>query len=305
MWLKSYLSFSSDRPLWALVADAIMAKLTPQKESKTDIALKDNVFLQSWKTLSNGKTPKTIRRLIQIAKKYNVRLEGHSFATNISRNMPIWLHIKLDSRTIKYQSRTKAGKCLWKNHKIKKVGELVDLAATLQKEDHAPDPNCLCEACTNAGDTLQCENPHECYKKAEELLGLLPTKWNPIKTRERNRQTNNNNHASLQDDQLRLDFKPNFEIQGDMKEAFRIFTTENNSENLPQTAGIDSEIGETVKVYILAELHIRESITKLLVAIYYSQGDPRNTALRVKLPDIQEESLGCLIAIKRIVRNRD
>jgi hypothetical protein len=55
----------------------------------------------------------------------------------------------------------------------------------------------------------------------------------------------------------------------------------------------------------LAEVRVINNSPKLLVAIYYSQGDPRNTALRVKLPDTQEQNLGCLIAIKRIARNTD
>jgi ribonuclease HI len=212
MWLKSYLEFGPNRPLWAQVADAIMAKLTPQRESRINITLKNNVFLQNWKTLNSKKSPKMIRKLIQTAKKYNVHLEGHSFETNISRNMPIWLHIKLDSRMIKYQSRTTTGKCLWKNHQIKLVGELADLAATLQQEEHVPDPNCQCETCTNAGDILQCENPHECYKKAEELLHLLPTKWNPNKMMEKDQQTNTDNNGP--DSQQVLTFRPNFEVKG-------------------------------------------------------------------------------------------
>jgi ribonuclease HI len=218
--------------------------------------------------------------------------------------MPIWLHIKLDSRTIKHQSRTKTGNCLWKNHLIKTVGKLADLAATLRKEDHAPDPNCLCEICTNAGDTLQCENPHDCYKKAEELLRLLPTKWNLNKMIERDQQANNNNNGIRgPDNQQKCIFKPNLEVKGDIKEAFRIFTEGNTSDNLLQTFETNNEIDETVKIYISAEVQVTDNTPKLLVAIYYGQGDLRNTALRVKLPDTQEQNLGCLIAIKRIARS--
>ena len=47
IWLKSYLKFYSDRPLWTLVADALMAINLPQSESPSNKEIRQSVFLQS------------------------------------------------------------------------------------------------------------------------------------------------------------------------------------------------------------------------------------------------------------------
>src|SRR6266508_6440228 len=70
MWLKSYLKFNNNRPLWTLVADVLMAINLPKSESSSNRETKQSVFLQSWKTLSGTKSPKTIRKLFQTAKKF-------------------------------------------------------------------------------------------------------------------------------------------------------------------------------------------------------------------------------------------
>jgi len=84
MWLKSYLKFNSDRPLWTLVADALMAINLPQSESPLDKEIRQSVFLQSWKTLTGTKSPKTIKKLFQTAKMFNVQLEGLAFSPSIT-----------------------------------------------------------------------------------------------------------------------------------------------------------------------------------------------------------------------------
>ena len=46
-WLKLYLNLDENRPTWAYVADAIMAKHTPASEENVDERARINVFLQS------------------------------------------------------------------------------------------------------------------------------------------------------------------------------------------------------------------------------------------------------------------
>jgi len=92
MWLKKYLNFGPNRPMWALVADAMIAKNVPQTESNVDPIIRQNVFLQSWKTKMKSKVPKSIQNLFNTAKKFNVRPEGISFSKEIKQAMPIWHH---------------------------------------------------------------------------------------------------------------------------------------------------------------------------------------------------------------------
>jgi len=137
----------------------------PKSESSSNRETKQSVFLQSWKTLSGTKSPKTIRKLFQTAKKFTVHLEGLAFTPSITTAMPIWYHAKADPK-IRRLTGSEMGKCLMKNHKIMRVGEIEKLANSLQNPTHTPNPNCLCENCVESGDVNECENPHYCYKQA-------------------------------------------------------------------------------------------------------------------------------------------
>ena len=252
MWLKSYLQFDNNRPLWALVADAIMAEQVPQSELRTDKAVRLNIFLQNWKTLSGPKAPKTIKKLVKTAKRFTVRLEGHTFSPSISKQMPIWLHIKADKKSLKRHSKTIAGKCLIKKHKAISVGKIIDLADTLENIDHVPDPNCLCETCLESGDKHGCEDPHQCFIKAYELLNLLPSKWNP-------------------------------KIQMNIGYDEEIINNAHDPQGLQRikfTTHFDQAINGAIpatKVYIATETFIVGNTTKLVSSLYYGLNDPKMT----------------------------
>ena len=78
IWLKSYLSFNENRPIWTLVADALMAINLPKSEPSSNIETKQSVFLQSWKTLTGPKSPGTIKKLFQTTKNSMFALRGWS-----------------------------------------------------------------------------------------------------------------------------------------------------------------------------------------------------------------------------------
>jgi hypothetical protein len=47
-WLKTYLSFGPDRPLWCFVADKILANKVVGADMNVDEAMRINTYLQSW-----------------------------------------------------------------------------------------------------------------------------------------------------------------------------------------------------------------------------------------------------------------
>lgn len=47
MWLKSYLNFGPDRPLWVLVVDVLIALNVPSSEERVDPRISLSLFLQS------------------------------------------------------------------------------------------------------------------------------------------------------------------------------------------------------------------------------------------------------------------
>ena len=300
MWLKSYLKFNNDRPLWTLVADAFMATNLPQSESSLNRETKQSVFLQSWKTLTGTKCPKTIKRLFQTAKKFSVRLEGLAFTPSITTKMPIWHHTKADPK-LRHLAGSETSKCLIRNHKVMKVGEIEKLANSLQNPNHTPDPNCLCENCTESGDVNECENPHHCYKQAEKLIGLLPPKWNP-KMRYQPEGDIIMDNTNDPDHFKREYFSGKYETDGTIADAFRAFTEGETTNNIPQKRTDEGDT-EIVKVHIATKLITADNIKKLVAVIYYGKGNPKNSMLKVTSPpESWEQELGTLIAIKIAVQ---
>lgn len=60
MWLKSYLDLGPERPLWALVADALFAL----NANNSYPELRQNIFLQSWKASKPSKLCPDLKQLL-------------------------------------------------------------------------------------------------------------------------------------------------------------------------------------------------------------------------------------------------
>ena len=57
-----------NRPLWALVADNILAKVLPKPEANTPLEMRINVFLQTW-NVKRSAIPPRLRKMLDTAKK--------------------------------------------------------------------------------------------------------------------------------------------------------------------------------------------------------------------------------------------
>jgi hypothetical protein len=88
MWLKSYLSFGPEHPLWALVADEIFAINIPQSKENVEKCDCKNIFLQSWES-SKAKTTQphwktqvypNLLHLQEMAEKCGLQPEGLAFS---------------------------------------------------------------------------------------------------------------------------------------------------------------------------------------------------------------------------------
>jgi ribonuclease HI len=183
MWIKRYLDFSALRPLWAKVLDAILASSTPKTENIIPQEIMRNVFLQTWKT-STGRQKKvipTIRRMLEAAKKYNVRLEGIQFANEALNAMPIWLHAKANN-IARQLATCPTAKCLIERHNIRTVGDtihLTKLSENFDEEKHTHSSECECEACMNMETATGCMSPALCIRLAQLMIKTLPPKWTP------------------------------------------------------------------------------------------------------------------------------
>lgn len=71
MWLKSYLDFSTSRPLWAFIADDIFARTVTKDCSVKVRELRRNPFLQDWRP-KLAELPDTLREMFKIGVKYGI-----------------------------------------------------------------------------------------------------------------------------------------------------------------------------------------------------------------------------------------
>ncbi|KAJ7260295.1 hypothetical protein C8J57DRAFT_1068632, partial [Mycena rebaudengoi] len=122
-WLKSYLSFGDDRPLWAFVADEILALKVPIADLTVDKGMRRNMYLQKWRTnLSElKKDSKDLANLIKVAQKHELRMDGIAISRQIQRDMPIWYHIKSTARSRGIYSSGEQVECLKENHGVRTV----------------------------------------------------------------------------------------------------------------------------------------------------------------------------------------
>jgi ribonuclease HI len=185
IWLKSYLTFGENRPLWAFVVDEIIAYHIPKSPPKVPAAVKINYFLQTWKTVKSD-LPQDIRDMLEVAATHNLCVEAIAPPRETLRAMPLWYHPYADTNaSIWTQGRSK---CLQNHHNVKTVGDAERLARRLHLmhiSHHRRRRDCGCHHCstTRRETEGECDNPNACYRRADEILSKLAAKWNPLTRR--------------------------------------------------------------------------------------------------------------------------
>ncbi len=179
MWLKAYLDFSAERPIWAFLADELLATYVTKDCMPKQRSLRLNPFLQKWKPKVNG-IPPVLDGMMKVARKYGVRLEGLAFSRKILLAMPMWDHAHADRIRLSRLSRpSKLLTCLQANHNVVTVGDFVRLVDELNLPAHRPTKTCSCLGCERLKQRTHCENPHLCGSRAKDMISTLPYKWNP------------------------------------------------------------------------------------------------------------------------------
>ncbi len=248
MWLKTYLDFSEDRPPWAYLADDLFANHVPKNCRVRASELRMNPFLQDWNPKVRG-LPAELEGMMNVARKYGVRLEGLAFSKEIQRSMPMWDHIHADRKKLgRLSVPSRLLTCLQTNHDAITVGNFETLASTLTTAAHRPSAACCCGACS-ALKTRGCANPHLCGTRAREMLDTLPGKWDP-----RKRQPEDYESKIMEDlqheqlDSSLVPFDRRVTTHGDRGQAFRIFTDSGPTSN----EGVDMELKEDGSAMVIA-----------------------------------------------------
>ncbi|KAJ3817209.1 RNase H-domain-containing protein [Lentinula raphanica] len=153
------------RAEWAYVADALIAKHVPNNEATIDERIKINIFLQSWHTQKKD-LPDDLKKMLNIAKKHTLRLEGLAFSRSIIREMPIWLHKEIENARKNLNS--KECRCLREKHGVRTVGQAESLAKVTRHQNH--------KRRSSSREDHGCTAPFKCMTKAMELIRALPPK---------------------------------------------------------------------------------------------------------------------------------
>jgi hypothetical protein len=237
--------------------DAIIAGNVPKTEERIPFNLRENIFLQTWKTFRGHQrwVPPTIRCMLGTARKYGVRLETLAVDQETMRQMPIWMHNEAN-KNMRRLTISKASTCLQQNHQVYTVGDAECLAQSFgrsQDNSHFERDECECEICCRIETEHGCKTPNSCINLAKKLIDTLPDKWNPTRTQTKIEQqinpTQENAEEALQalgetveDDQGQTSLVMTDWIQFDreikpvktLRDAFRIFTKGNTYKSSPK-----------------------------------------------------------------------
>ena len=229
IWLKDYLNLTPSRQMWARATDILINASAPPGTSAT---ARINTFLQTWDPPTKGPQSEImnpdIKRMLNVAKKYNTNLTAIRLSPGICARLPAWYHPGAAPRSL---ANVKA-KCMLNIHNAKSVADMIILSKKLRARTrntlHEPSQACICADC--ARDRLKgCRNPHACAVEAETRLNDLAPKYNPlaIEINDNLSLTPNRkarNEAARTREDCEIIFDPSITCKDGIEECFRIFT---------------------------------------------------------------------------------
>ncbi|KAJ6532977.1 hypothetical protein B0H19DRAFT_965261, partial [Mycena capillaripes] len=283
-WLKSYLNFGEDRPLWAFVADELLARKAHISDTNIDELLRYNTYLQTWNTKSRELSA-DLASMVDAAKDHGLKMEGIAISREIQRAVPIWFHQKSTANRTLFTGGThhkNTIRCLRHTHSMVSTGDAEILARKLRSIRHRSAWNCRCDACQNTRlNHPQCRDPNACFKRAKLMLDSLLPKWNPLLPQPEDWETDLE-RVPTQDENTET-FNPKVTTHGTLADTFRIFTNEEvGGDEAPDTKLDPEPDEEEIVVYTDGSaINNGKDDAKAGSGIYFGDGDIRNMAIRI------------------------
>lgn len=295
MWLKAYLGAGGERPDWAWVADELFAHFVPRGVEARDDELRLNTFLQHWNPKARD-LPRELKAMVAIAKKYGVRQEGLAFSRSILRAMPMWGHRQTDEAEMRKLTRKSAVvRCLRTKHNVRTVEDFEKMAAALQDGAHKPTQRCACARCEQAIVNDGCSNPHRCFTRAERILNLLPSKWDPRGVHPEDHEEEDMRRAEAMGQDAVI-FDRRVTTHGAVGSTFRIFTARGRASNEKLDMKM-SEHGPGVTVATDGSCEQNgEADARAGAGVFWATNDGRNRAIRVPEELEQTNQVGEAVA---------
>ena len=303
IWLKEYLNLTQTRATWAHVTDILINETTP---TNLDEDMRVNAFLQKWNIPTKGKRAERLGedtlRMVKTAIKHKAAFAPINISRELREGLPAWQHIGVE----KQLPRNPRSRCLAKNHKSKKVKDLINIAERLRGDyrggTHYPVYSCHCNDCTTDRET-GCENPQRCALEAKSRLGRITPKLNPLRppnqddlTKTRpgrthdqawpNNTTEEPDNAEGDEESPGIRFNPSVTEKKDLMECFRIFTDPTKVKNTPAARpstrrGIPPEDGEII-VYTDGSCTNNGKLdARCGGGIWFEEGSQHNKAIRI------------------------
>ncbi|KAJ7637874.1 hypothetical protein DFH06DRAFT_1002080, partial [Mycena polygramma] len=288
-WLKSYLSFGEDRPLWAFVADELLSKNALKDDLKIDEALRRNMYLQDWRTkIIGSKLSTDLKDMVKIGDRYNVRMEALAVSRSAQRAAIIWYHEKSYATKTLF-ARNQVNDCLYSNHRMETVGDAETIARKSGTARHQARKDCRCTACKDARNDVKCKMPHLCYTKARKMLMSLPAKWNPLLPQpedyEEENTATNAADAALNAGPESVTFNTGI-TQPTLADTFRIFCADEKevpTSGVPPDTRMEPEPDEDLNVVYTdgSAMDNGKDNAKAGSGIYFGIDDIRNESLKI------------------------
>ncbi|KAG1848869.1 hypothetical protein F4604DRAFT_1506592, partial [Suillus subluteus] len=164
-----------NRAPWAHIAQAILAKHT-QKAPIVHPAAREDPFLQTWKPAIT-KLPAHLKRILKVARKYNLQWETIANNPEVTRLLPIWFHLGANEQLNKLNNSYYA-ECLQERHKVCTFKEM-EMVSIRSSPLHHQNRDCKCAHCELDRSNLGCQKPYKCRKLVKDILKCIKPKWDP------------------------------------------------------------------------------------------------------------------------------
>ncbi|KAJ7018414.1 hypothetical protein C8F04DRAFT_977304, partial [Mycena alexandri] len=303
-WLKSYLSFGAEQPLWAFAADELFSLKALAGDANVDKLLRYNTYLQTWNVNTRtANVAKDLTIMVEVARDNGLRMEGLAISREIQRSAPIWFHQKSTAfRTLftRGQHHKKTVKCLKEIHRVVSVADAEILARKLQTARHRSAWNCRCAACTGMRQSHpQCEDPNACFRRAKSMLDSLLPKWNPMLPQPEDWETGFN-VAPPHDPDTRV-FNPKIRTHGTLADTFRIFTEGVDGSDVAPDNRPDPEPDEEEIIAHTDGSAMNNGRDEATAGsgVFFGEGDIRNIATRVLTALNPSNQVAEILAIKQ------
>lgn len=179
-WLRSYLDLSKIRPIWAYIADVLIAWSVASLDRNTISKIRNNVYLQTWQASIHKNAPLAddLKRMLKVAKKYNANFHAIKLTLSIKCQLLAWYHIRATDQSRRLLNNTES-QCLVNNHNACTVADIMRIVKCTMDSNvqHREHRNCACRYCRDDRDRGGCANPNKCTKTAERILRTIKLKW--------------------------------------------------------------------------------------------------------------------------------